>query len=96
LVGSLERPAFVDGPSQTTCFPLAALTAGDLASTGPFIDTAMTRAEVIEKVNASGHASLPLVEQGSHRLVGIVNRDATPPQSSYRAEANRSEHLPTS
>ncbi len=95
LVGSLERAAFVNAPSQATCFPLAALTAGDLASTVPFIETAMTRTEVIEQIDASGYASLPLVEQGSHRLVGIVSRNAALTQSSYPADTDRSAHLPT-
>ena len=74
LVGALD-----DAPSQTAGFPLAAITAGDLASNGPFVDTAMTRTEVIEEFNASGQVRLPLVERGSHRLVGIVNRNVTPP-----------------
>jgi hypothetical protein len=78
LVGALEATVFVDAPSQMAGFPLAAITAGDLASPGPFVDTAMTRTEVIEEVNASGQVRLPLVERGSHRLVGIVNRNVTP------------------
>ncbi len=96
LVGSLERAVLVDALSQTARFPLPALTAGDVASTVPFIDTAMTRMEVTEKVKTSGRASLPLVEQGSHRFVGIVNRSAASPQSSYRPGAYSSEDLPTS
>lgn len=77
LVGELESTAFVDTPLGTNGFPLAAITAGDLALSGPYVDTSMTREEVVEKVNASSRASLPLVEQGSHRLVGIANRKVT-------------------
>jgi CIC family chloride channel protein len=79
LVGALEATSVVDAAPQTAGFPLAAITAGDLASNGPFVDTAMTRTEVIEEFNASGQVRLPLVERGSHRLVGIVNRKVTPP-----------------
>jgi hypothetical protein len=96
LVGALEAKTFAQAPSRPTRFPLAAITAGDLASIGPVIDTTMTRTQALEELSASGEARLPLVEHGSHRLVGIVNRNVTSPQSSYDAQPSRPENLPTS
>jgi H+/Cl- antiporter ClcA len=91
LVGELETTAFVETPSGSN-FPLAAITAGDLASSGPYVDAAMSREEVIEKLDTSGRLRLPLVERESHRIVGVVNRDVTPHQSSHCVEPNRPEN----
>jgi H+/Cl- antiporter ClcA len=92
LVGALEAKTFAEVSSRPASFPLAAITAGDLASTGSVVDTTMTRTRAIEEFIASGESRLPLVEPGSQRLVGVVNRNVTSPQSSYDARPDRLEH----